>query len=239
MSSNRIGLNSETSYLVRSNVSTSRSAAASLRRDGIFLRRRGFMVGHLLLAHVGCSDHVLPIAHARVLGKRTCRDDRCGYLQREMELRRALTLRRSCPGIQYIFHGRLKVRRSPGHDGEVMDLCRCGRNECIHGAAARFPMGDHPSTSSAMAPSTPMILPSNLGARSLRSHSSSRRRRSPAGKRSMPWRISAKVTTLRNTSSSSTRASHSTTPALGRGLVHSETTFVSSKKLTGRTALPP
>jgi hypothetical protein len=51
--------------------------------------------------------------------------------------------------------------------------------------------------SSAIAPSTPAIRPSNRKGRTFRSHSLSRRCRAPGPKRSMPWRSSANVTTLK------------------------------------------
>src|SRR5579885_3162677 len=54
--SNRMGLNPERSYWVRSAFATNRSAAASLRRGGIFLRRRAFIVIDLLLVHVPGAD---------------------------------------------------------------------------------------------------------------------------------------------------------------------------------------
>ena len=55
-----------------------------------------------------------------------------------------------------------------------------------------------------------------------------------AARRSMPNRISATVTALMKMRSSPASASQSMTPAFGWGFVHSETTFVSSRKFTGR-----
>lgn len=93
------------------------------------------------------------------------------------------------PRIEQGLHGHLKIRVIAGDERQVMDLGR-GGNERIHGVQGPAARASRRATScphsSAMAPSTPMIRVSNRSARSWRSHSSSRRRLPPAGKRSIP-----------------------------------------------------
>ena len=87
---------------------------------------------------------------------------------------------------------------------------------------------------SAVAASIASIRPAKRGGRSSRSQASSNVRRRPGARRSTPRRSSAIVTTLRNSSSSSVASRNATTPGFGRGFCHSETTLVSSRKLTAR-----
>ncbi len=74
--------------------------------------------------------------------------------------------------------------------------------------------------------------PAKRSGRSRWTHPSRRVRRGPAASNSTPWRSSPRVMTLRNTRSSSRSASQATTPASGRGLTHSDTTFVSRRIFT-------
>lgn len=119
-------------------------------------------------------------------------------------------------------------------------------NSCASAVAAirasiapiRFPALSRRATivphASATRASTVNTRPSNRNGNSCRTQSARRCLRVLEGRRSTPYRSSPSVTTLMKTRSSSTSASHATTRGCGLGFTHSETTLVSSRKVTDR-----
>src|ERR1039457_5207297 len=100
---------------------------------------------------------------------------------------------------------------------------------------ARPPRAVRTPQVSAMRRSMGRMRPSKRVDNSSASHTANRSRRRPSGSSSIPRRISAKDTTVKNVRSSSVSASHAMTCGSGRGLTHSEITLVSSRKLTDRS----